>query len=194
MSTLYRRQCHDNHEFSTVNPLLLCRQKTAKWAFNCLPVTTVATSETRQSPHLPPPTPHFTPLPLFFPPSNENHRKSVHKIGSHMHPIKRRKGLLGVPLPHELSNWRTRTMLGVMGGGGCHPSKTEMYKVIWWKFIDCEALAKQGGNALGSVRLSVHLCACQRFDGWTILGARLCRRQQRAIRVSTRLRCLSMCL
>ena len=54
--------------------------------------------------HFLPPTPHFSPLPHLFPPTNEeNHKKFSHKIGSH--PTKRRKGLL-----HHSSSWQLVTL------------------------------------------------------------------------------------
>ncbi len=48
--------------------------------------------------------------------------------------------------------------------------------------------ADNGDNGIGSVRLSVHLRTL------SCLGAWLCRVQQRAIRVITSPRCLSVCL
>ena len=68
-------------------------------------------------------------------------------------------------------------------------------------FIDRVALAKQGDNGIGSVHPSVcpsvrlrALSCLNRLTYDLDLGARLCRVQQRAIRVITSPRCLSVCL
>ncbi len=57
--------------------------------------------------------------------------------------------------------------------------------------VDLGTHKKQGDNALGGVRLSVSPLTAYPFD---LLGAWLCRVEQRAIRAITSLRCVSVCL